>query len=66
MQGKSVNKDWKKDATTVKRGTATLKVVATGLIKPVREVKISPKQTGLLIARYVGQGDRVKKARSSP
>lgn len=61
MQGKSVNKDWKKDATTVKRGTATLKVVATGLIKPVREVKISPKQTGLLLALYVGQGDRVKK-----
>ncbi len=61
MQGKGVNKDWKKDATTVKRGKATLKVVATGLIKPVREVKISPKQTGLLIALYVGQGDRVKK-----
>lgn len=61
MQGKGANKDWKKDATTVKRGTATLKVVATGLIKPVREVKISPKQTGLLLALYVGQGDRVKK-----
>lgn len=61
LQNKSGNKDWKKDATTVKRGKATLKVVATGLIKPVREVKISPKQTGLLRELYVQQGDRVKK-----
>ncbi|HNB23285.1 MAG TPA: biotin/lipoyl-binding protein, partial [Candidatus Melainabacteria bacterium] len=60
-QGPKTNKDWKKDATQVKRGVATLKVVATGLIKPVREVKISPKQTGLLKELYVTQGDRVKK-----
>jgi|GEM_PF-425759 len=60
-QGPKVNKEWKKDATQVKRGTATLKVIATGLIKPVREVKISPKQTGLLKELYVNQGDRVKK-----
>lgn len=61
MQGKGVNKEWKKDATTVKRGTATIKIIATGLIKPIREVKISPKQTGLLKELYVQQGDRVKK-----
>ena len=61
MQEGKGNRDWKKDATTVKRGTATLKVIATGLIKPVREVKISPKQTGLLKELYVNQGDRVKK-----
>jgi len=61
MQGKPVNKEWKKDATTVKRGKATLKVIATGIIKPIREVKISPKQTGLLKELYVQQGDRVKK-----
>ncbi len=61
MQGKGGNKEWKKDATMVKRGKATLRVIATGLIKPVREVKISPKQTGLLKELYVNQGDRVKK-----
>lgn len=61
MQGKGGNKDWKKDATVVKRGKATLKVIATGIIKPVREVKISPKQTGLLKELYVQQGDRVKR-----
>lgn len=61
MQSPKANKDWKKDAIQVKRGTATLKVIATGLIKPVREVKISPKQTGLLKELYVTQGDRVKK-----
>ncbi len=60
-QTPKTNKEWKKDATQVKRGTATLKVIATGLIKPVREVKISPKQTGLLKELYVTQGDRVKK-----
>lgn len=60
MQNKGGNKDWKKDAIKVKRGSANLKVIATGLIKPVREVKISPKQTGLLKELYVQQGDRVK------
>lgn len=60
-QHKSGNADWKKDAVKVKRGTANIKVIATGLIKPIREVKISPKQTGLLMELFVTQGDRVKK-----
>lgn len=51
----------KRSIITVKRGPATLSVLATGLIKPVREVKLSPKQTGLLMHLYVKQGDTVKK-----
>lgn len=51
----------KRSLVTVKRGPATLSVMATGLIKPVMEVKLSPKQTGLLMNLYVKQGDRVKK-----
>jgi len=52
--------DWKKNTVVVKRGKADMKVVATGIVKPEREVKISPKQTGLLKQLLVRQGDRVK------
>lgn len=51
----------KKSLITVKRGPVELSVLATGLIKPVMEVKLSPKQTGLLVNLYVKQGDLVKK-----
>lgn len=50
----------KKNIVLVKRGPADISVLATGIIRPVREVKLSPKQTGLLIRLYVKQGDRVK------
>ncbi|MDZ4835101.1 MAG: efflux RND transporter periplasmic adaptor subunit [Candidatus Melainabacteria bacterium] len=50
----------KKNITLVKRGPANLTVQATGIIKPIREVKLSPKQTGLLIKLHVKQGDQVK------
>ncbi len=53
-------KELKKNIITVKRGPAKLSVIATGLIKPVREVKLSPKQSGLLKELYVKQGDYVK------
>ena len=46
---------------SVKRGPAELSVLATGTIRPTREVKISPKQSGLLKSLLVKQGDRVKK-----
>lgn len=50
----------KKNIIQVKRGQAQLTVLATGIIRPVREVKLSPKQTGLLMKLNVEQGDRVK------
>lgn len=50
----------KKNIIHVKRGPAELTVLATGIIRPIREVKLSPKQTGLLMKLHVKQGDRVK------
>lgn len=49
-----------KNLFEVKTGRAKITVLATGVIKPDREVKLSPKQTGLLKALLVKQGDRVK------
>jgi len=51
----------KKDLVTVTRGNVDLKITATGVIKPVNEVKISPKVTGLLKRLYVVQGQSVKR-----
>lgn len=45
----------------VSRGPAEITVVATGTIRPIREVKISPKQSGLLKQLLVKQGDKVRK-----
>lgn len=45
----------------VKRGPAEITVLATGTIRPTREVKISPKQSGLLKRLLVKQGDLVRK-----
>lgn len=52
--------DLRKNLITVRKGPAEMNVVATGAMRPYREVKISPKQTGLLSALYVKQGDLVK------
>lgn len=46
---------------TVKRGNIHLTVTATGVIRPVNQVKISPKLTGLLKKLCVQQGDYVQK-----
>jgi HlyD family secretion protein len=50
----------KRNIIKVKRGPAEITVQATGIIKPVHEVKLSPKQTGLLMKLHVKQGDHVK------
>ncbi|MDQ5933758.1 MAG: Efflux transporter periplasmic adaptor subunit [Cyanobacteriota bacterium erpe_2018_sw_21hr_WHONDRS-SW48-000092_B_bin.40] len=56
-----VDSDWKKNTVQVKRTEADITVVATGIIRPEREVKISPKTTGLLKELLVRQGERVKR-----
>jgi HlyD family secretion protein len=53
--------NWQKNTVAVKYGNADISVIATGVIRPSNEVKISPKQTGLLKSLLVKQGDRVKK-----
>jgi HlyD family secretion protein len=55
-----VAKDWKKNTAAVTRQDVDVRVTATGIIRPFNEVKISPKQTGLLKQLYVKQGDFVK------
>lgn len=53
--------DESKNLVEVKTGPAKITVLATGMIRPQQEVKISPKQTGLLKQLFVKQGDLVKK-----
>lgn len=43
-----------------RRGPAELFVIATGTMRPYREVKISPKQTGLVKQLLVKQGEHVE------
>ncbi|MBY0356591.1 MAG: efflux RND transporter periplasmic adaptor subunit [Candidatus Obscuribacterales bacterium] len=50
----------RKNMRRVKRGDISMKIIATGVIRPVNQVKISPKFTGLLKKLYKQQGDYVK------
>lgn len=61
--GQSGNKDWnwKKNTVKVERGAVDVRIEATGTIKPINEVKVSPKVTGLIKALLVKQGDVVIK-----
>ncbi len=45
----------------VREQTVQLSVEANGTVKPEREVKLSPKQAGLLKRLYVDEGDSVRK-----
>ncbi len=52
--------DWKKNAVEVKRGTVDMQIIATGTIRPISEIKVSPKSTGQIQRLLVQQGDVVK------
>jgi HlyD family secretion protein len=54
-------KDWQKNTVKVEKGSVDVRIVATGTIKPVSEIKISPKVTGLIKELRVRQGDLVRK-----
>lgn len=58
----SANKpqDWKKNTAQVEHGSVDVRIIATGTIRPVNEIKVSPKSTGLIKQLYVKQGDLVK------
>ncbi len=51
--------DWQKKTVPVKRGQIDVRVIASGVIKPFNQVKISPKVTGLLKKLLVQQGEYV-------
>ncbi len=57
---KDNSKDWQKNTVKVERGSIDVRIIATGTVKPVSEVKVSPKSTGLIKALNVKQGDIVK------
>lgn len=46
---------------SVSKDALDLSITASGTIRPIQEVKISPKQTGLVKRLYVQQGQRVQK-----
>jgi len=54
------NKDWRKNTVKVERGSIDVRIEATGTIKPINEIKVSPKVTGLIKKLLVKQGDIVK------
>lgn len=45
----------------VRRSTIDIKVTATGVIRPYKQVKVSPKQGGLISQLFVKQGDFIEK-----
>lgn len=53
--------DWEKKTECVKLGSIDIRVIASGVIRPFNQVKISPKVSGLLRKLLVQQGDYVKK-----
>jgi HlyD family secretion protein len=57
----SSSKDWRKNTVKVEIGSVDVRIEATGTIKPVNEVKVSPKVTGLIKKLLVKQGDVVSK-----
>jgi HlyD family secretion protein len=54
----------KQSTIVVSRGTVEVKVSATGTIRPDKEVKVSPKQMGLVKQLLVRQGDYVKRGQA--
>jgi HlyD family secretion protein len=53
-------KDWRKNTVKVERGPIDVRIEATGTIKPINEIKVSPKVTGLIKKLLVKQGDIVQ------
>src|SRR5271156_4756300 len=58
--GNHNSQDWRKNTAKVERGSIDVLIIATGTIRPVNEVKVSPKMVGLIKRLYVKQGDFVK------
>ena len=40
------SQDWRKNTAKVERGSIDVRIIATGTIKPLNEIKVSPKSTG--------------------
>lgn len=55
------NKNSIKNTIAVQKGDIRLRVSTSGIIRPINQVKVSPKYTGLLKKLCVEQGDLVKK-----
>jgi len=55
-----VTTDWKKGTVEVKRGSIDGTVVADGVIRPIKEIKVIPESSGMIEKLYVKQDDDVK------
>jgi HlyD family secretion protein len=62
--GNRNSQDWRKNTAKVERGSIDVLIIATGTIRPVNEVKVSPKMVGLIKRLYVKQGDFVKEGQT--
>jgi HlyD family secretion protein len=54
------NSDWKKNTVAAELGSVDVQIIATGTIKPISEIKVSPKSIGQIKRLLVKQGDFVK------
>ncbi len=55
--------DLTKVTIPVQSQNVTLRITASGKVQPVQSVNLSPKQSGLMTALYVDQGDRVEQGK---
>ena len=53
--------DWQKNTVTAEKGSVNVQIIATGTVKPISEIKVSPKTTGQIRKLNVQQGDVVTK-----
>jgi HlyD family secretion protein len=52
--------EWKKNTVQAEKGSVDVQIIATGTVKPISEIKVSPKTTGQIKRLLVQQGDVVK------
>jgi HlyD family secretion protein len=52
--------EWMKNTVEAEKGSVDVQIIATGTVKPISEIKVSPKTTGQIKRLLVQQGDFVK------
>lgn len=60
FQHQNQNEEWQKNTVSAEKGSIDVQIIATGTVKPISEIKVSPKTTGQIKKLLVQQGDYVK------
>jgi HlyD family secretion protein len=60
FQHQNQSDEWQKNTVSAEKGSIDVQIIATGTVKPVSEIKVSPKSTGQIRKLLVQQGDYVK------